>query len=51
MKHTLARFMVRSPLTGFTLVLGLAGSSLTSACSGYYPLGDVSEGQQGFVDE
>jgi hypothetical protein len=51
MKHTLSRFMTRSPLTGFTLLLGLAGSSLTSACSGYYPLGDVSEGQQGLVDE
>lgn len=44
MKHTLSRFMPRSPLTGFTLLLGLAGSSLTSSCSGYYPLGDISAG-------
>jgi len=51
MKHKLSRFMTHSSLTGFTLLLGLAGSSLTSACSGYYPLGDVSDGQQGLVDE
>jgi hypothetical protein len=51
MKHPLSSFRPHSSLTGFTLLLGLTGSSLTSACSGYYPLGDVSEGQQGLVDE
>jgi hypothetical protein len=53
MKHTLSRFMTRSPLTGLTLLLGLAGSSLTSACSGDYPLGDVSAGSRNdrLVDE
>jgi hypothetical protein len=45
--------MTHSSLTGFTLLLGLAGGSLTSACSGYYPLGDVSPGSRNdrLVDE
>src|SRR5689334_21389272 len=51
MKHPLSKLMTHSSLTGFTLLLGLAG---TSACSGYYPLGKVSEGQgapKGWVDD
>jgi hypothetical protein len=53
MKHPLSRFAPHSSLTGFTLLLGLAGSSLTSACSGYYPLGDISAGSRNdtLVDE
>jgi hypothetical protein len=46
MKNPLSRCMTHSALTGFTLLLGLAGSSLTSACSGYYPLGDISAGSR-----
>jgi hypothetical protein len=42
--------MPHSCRTGFNLLLCLAGSALTSACSGYYPLGNTSEGQ-GWVDQ
>jgi hypothetical protein len=53
MKHPLSSFTPRSSLTGLTLLLGLAGSSLTSACSGDYPLGDLSAGSRNheLVDE
>lgn len=53
MKHLLSRCVVHSPLTGFTPLLALAVSSLTGACSGYYPLGDVSVGSRNdtLVDE
>jgi hypothetical protein len=50
MKHQLCTRTSHSSLTGFTLLLGLGVSSLTSACSGDYPLGRASEGQ-GFPSE
>ena len=53
MKHTLSSRTQLSSLTRLPLLLGLAGSSLTTACSGDYPLGDISPGSRNdrLVDE
>jgi FG-GAP repeat protein len=51
MKHQLCKHTSHSSLMGFTLLLGLAVSSLTSACSGDYPLEGQGFPSKGWVDE